>query len=401
MAITDDPRLAVGPPPPAVDGSFLHRKEVRQAIYQIVLVVALVAFFWMIASNAAENLRRQNIASGFGFLNTTAGFDISQNLVDYANTSSYGRAFIVGLWNTVLIAVIGIVLATILGFVAGIARLSPNWVVSKIATLYVETVRNIPLLLQLLLWYFGVLKSLPGPRQSYNFADTYFLNVRGIYMPHSNWLDGSGVFFASIAAGLIGSVLFARYAKARQMATGQRLPVLWTSIALIVLLPFAVFLAMGRPVNFDYPVLQGFNFTGGTVIQPEFVALLVGLTVYTAAFIAEIVRSGIAGVPKGQWEAARATGLSNGQLLRLVVIPQAARIIIPPLTSMYLNLTKNSSLAVAIAYPDLVNVAGTILNQTGQAVEVILMIMAVYLTLSLVTATFMNWFNAKMALVER
>jgi general L-amino acid transport system permease protein len=402
MAITDDPRFAGGPPPaPAADGSFLHRKEVRQAIYQIVLVVALVALFWMIITNAAENLRRQNIASGFGFLGTTAGFDISQNLIDYQNTSSYGRAFMVGLWNTILIAVIGIVLATFLGFTAGIARLSPNWLVAKVATAYVEIIRNVPLLLQLLLWYFGVLKTLPGPRQSYNFADSYFLNVRGFYMPRSEWLDGSAAFFGAIVVGIIGSILTAIWANKRQMATGQRFPVLWASLGLIVLLPALVFFLMGKPVSFEYPKLEGFNFTGGTVVQPEFVALLVGLTVYTGAFIAEIVRAGINGVPKGQWEAARAIGLSNGQLLRLVVIPQAARIIIPPLTSNYLNLTKNSSLAVAIAYPDLVNVAGTILNQTGQAVEVILMIMGVYLTLSLLTAAFMNWFNDRMALVER
>ena len=399
MAMTDtDPRLSGAK---ATEPSFLHRKEVRSAIYQIALVVFIVALGYMIITNAAENLRRQNIASGFNFLTTTAGFDISQNLIDYTNTSSYGRAFMVGLWNTVLIAVIGIFFATILGFAAGIARLSPNWLVAKIATGYVETVRNVPLLLQLMLWYFGVLKSLPGPRQSYNLADMFFLNVRGIYMPHSNWLDGSGAFFASIGAGLAASILMAWWANKRQMATGQRFPVLWATLGLMILLPFVVFMIMGRPVEFDYPKLQGFNFTGGTVVQPEFVALLVGLTVYTGAFIAEIVRAGIAGVPKGQWEAARAIGLKNGQLLRLVVIPQAARIIIPPLTSNYLNLTKNSSLAVAIAYPDLVNVAGTILNQTGQAVEVILMIMVVYLTLSLVTAAFMNWFNAKMALVER
>jgi general L-amino acid transport system permease protein len=402
MAITDDPRFAGGPPPKSsVDGSFLHRKEVRQAIYQILLVLALGALFYMIINNAAENLRRQNIASGFGFLGTTSGFDISQNLIEYANTSSYGRAFMVGLWNTVLVAAIGIVFATILGFVAGIARLSKNWLVAKVATAYVEIIRNVPLLLQLMLWYFGVLKSLPGPRQSYNFADSYFLNVRGLYMPRSQWLDGSGLFFASIGLGIVGSILVAMWANKRQMATGQRFPVLWASLGLIVVLPALVFLLMGQPVSFDYPKLQGFNFTGGTVVQPEFVALLVGLVVYTGAFIAEIVRAGIAGVPKGQWEAARAMALSNGQLLRLVVIPQAARIIIPPLTSNYLNLTKNSSLAVAIAYPDLVNVAGTILNQTGQAVEVILMIMGVYLTLSLLTAAFMNWFNDRMALVER
>lgn len=399
MAITEDPRFSSAPK--AAQASFFYRPEVRQAIYQIVTVVALVALFWMIVTNAAENLRRQNIASGFNFLNSTSGFDISQSLIDYTNTATYGRAFMVGLWNTVLVAVFGIFFATILGFVAGIARLSNNWLVAKIATLYVEIIRNVPLLLQLMLWYFGVLKSLPSPRQSYNFGDAAFLNVRGLYVPRPEWLVGSGFVLAALICGLLATIAVAIWARRRQMATGQRFPTFWAGLGLIVLLPLGVFLLLGRPVAFDYPKLQGFNFQGGTAMQPEFVALVIGLTVYTGAFIAEIVRAGILGVPKGQWEASRALGLSSGQLLRLVVIPQAARIIIPPLTSNYLNLTKNSSLAIAIGYPDLVSVSGTILNQTGQAVEVILMIMGVYLTLSLLTSAFMNWFNAKMALVER
>lgn len=399
MAITEDPRLSSAPK--AAQASFFYRPEVRQAIYQIVTVVALGALFWMIVTNAAENLRRQNIASGFNFLGSTSGFDISQSLIEYTNTMTYGRAFIVGLWNTVLVAVIGIVLATILGFVAGIARLSNNWIVSKIATLYIEVIRNVPLLLQLMLWYFGVLKSLPPPRQSHNFSDSVFLNVRGLYVPRPEWQVGSEFILAAIVLGILATIAIAIWARRRQMATGQLFPTFWAGVGLIVLLPIAVFMILGRPVEFDYPKLQGFNFQGGAVLQPELVALVIGLTVYTGAFIAEIVRAGILGVPKGQWEASRAIGLSNGQLLRLVVIPQAARIIIPPLTSNYLNLTKNSSLAIAIGYPDLVSVSGTILNQTGQAVENILMIMGVYLTLSLLTSAFMNWFNAKMALVER
>jgi general L-amino acid transport system permease protein len=399
LAPGGDPRFAASNKP--TQPSFFHRKEVRAAFYQILLVVFLVAFFYAIVTNAAENLRRQNIASGFDFLARTSGFDIAQTLISYTNVSSYGRAFVVGLWNTVLIAAIGIVIATIVGFTAGIARLSSNWLVAKVATVYVETIRNIPLLLQLLLWYFGVLKSLPAPRNSLNVADAAFLNVRGLYLPNPEWLVGSGAFFAAILAGILASIGVSMWAKRRQLATGQRFPVLWASLTLIVAVPVLVFFLMGRPVSFDYPKLSGFNFEGGIVILPEFVALLVGLTIYTGAFIAEIVRAGIVGVSTGQKEAARAIGLTPGQSLRLVVIPQAARIIIPPLTSNYLNLTKNSSLAVAIAYPDLVNVSGTILNQTGQAVEVILMIMAVYLTLSLLTSAFMNWFNTRMALVER
>jgi general L-amino acid transport system permease protein len=400
MAVTDDPRFTSAPPKAQSSGSFLYRREVRQAIYQILVVIFVVALFYLMISNTAQNLRARNIASGFGFLKSVAGFDIAQTLVEYFNTSSYGRAFIIGLWNTILVAIIGIVLATIVGFVAGIARLSNNWLVAKIATLYVETIRNVPLLLQLLLWYFGVLKSLPAPRQSLNASDTVFLNVRGLYMPRIEGLL-SYATLGALAAAILGSVLLMRWANKRQMATGRRFPAGLVSFALILLMPAVAFLATSWPIQIDYPALKGFNFEGGVVIQPELVAITIGLVVYTGAFIAEIVRAGIVGVPKGQWEAARAVGLSNAQLLRLVVIPQAMRIIIPPLTSNYLNLTKNSSLGVAIAYADLVNVAGTILNQTGQAVEVILMIMGVYLTLSLVTSGFMNWFNKKMALVER
>ena len=398
--------------------AFLYQRETRQVLYQAILVVALAALFWMIISNAAENLRRQNIASGFDFLGRTAGFDISQSLIDYANTSSYGRAFLVGLWNTLVIAVIGIFFATILGFFAGIARLSQNWLLAKVAAAYVEFVRNCPLLLQLFFWYFGVLKALPGVFKvgadggplvvdgnrvpgSMELPGGLLLNNRGLFMPKPDWLPGSEIVAGGVLFGILASVLVAWWANRRQMATGQRFPVLWSTIALVVLLPLGLFLAMGRPVNLEYPELGRFNLSGGMVIVPEFVAMMLGLVFYTGAFIAEIVRSGILGVSKGQKEAARAIGLTNGQTLRLVVIPQAMRIIIPPLTSNYLNLTKNSSLGVAIAYPDLVNVAGTILNQTGQAVEVILMIMAVYLTTSLLTSAFMNWFNARMALVER
>ncbi len=397
-----DPRFSGGPPPKkAAEGSFLYRKEVRAVLYQVALLIVLGVIGYEIVTNAAENLRRQNIASGFGFLKTTSGFDIAQTLIAYTNTSSYGRAFVVGLWNTIVVAVIGCILATIIGFLAGIARLSKNWLIAKIATVYVEVMRNVPLLLQLLLWYFGVLKSLPPPRQSINFADTAYLNVRGLYLPRPEFLHGIALEVAAIAFGIVASIAVARWAKTRQLRTGQQFPVLWTSLGLIFVLPAIAFVAAGSPVRFDVPALKGFNFEGGMVVQPELVAITLGLVIYTGAYIAEIVRAGILGVPKGQWEASRALGLSNGQMLRMIVIPQAMRIIIPPLTSNYLNLTKNSSLGVAIAYADLVNVAGTILNQTGQAVEVILMIMGVYLTLSLLTSAFMNWFNKKMALVER
>jgi general L-amino acid transport system permease protein len=386
----------------AAKASLLYRPEVRQVIYQIILIVVLAIVAWEIVSNVAANLRRQNIASGFGFWDRTSGFDISQTLIEYSNVSTYGRAFWVGLCNTLLVAGLGIVLATILGFAIGIARLSSNWLVAKLATVYVEVVRNLPLLLQLLFWYFAVLKNLPGPRQSLTLPAGGFLNVRGLYLPAPVPQSGFNVVVGAFILGILGTIAVHLWARRRQMATGERFPVLWTAIALIVGLPLVVYLLSGMPLTFDYPELRGFNFQGGMVVQPEFMALLIGLSTYTAAFIAEIVRAGILGVSKGQKEAARAIGLTNGQMLRLVVIPQASRIIIPPLTSQFLNLTKNSSLAVAIGYPDFVSVfTGTVLNQTGQAVEVILLTMAVYLSLSLATSAFMNWFNTRMALVER
>lgn len=386
----------------AAKASFLYRPEVRQVIYQVILIVLLGIAVWEIVNNVATNLRRQNIASGFGFWDRTSGFDISQHLIAYSNTSTYGQAFWVGLTNTLLVAVLGIVFATILGFIIGIARLSSNWLVAKLATVYVEVIRNLPLLLQLMFWYFAVLKNLPGPRQSLALPAGASLNVRGLYLPAPVPQPGFGAVELAFLIGIVGAIAVYLWARRRQLATGQQFPVLWTSLGLIVGLPFVAYLLAGMPLTFDYPELKGFNFQGGMVVQPEFMALLVGLSMYTASFIAEIVRAGILGVSKGQKEAARAIGLSNGQMLRLVVIPQAARIIIPPLTSQYLNLTKNSSLAVAIGYPDFVSVfTGTVLNQTGQAVEIILLTMAVFLTLSLLTSAFMNWFNTRMALVER
>jgi general L-amino acid transport system permease protein len=367
-----------------------------------VLVVALVVLFTILITNTAANLRKQNIASGFGFIDRTAGFDVSQHLIDYDNSMTYGRAFLVGLLNTLLVAGFGIVLATTIGFIIGISRLSTNWLVARLATVYVETVRNVPLLLQLFFWYFAVLKSLPVPRQSYALPGGGFVNVRGLYLPAPVPQPGFDAVWLALIIGIVASIIIRFFARRRQMLTGQQFPVLWTSLALIVLVPLGVFLFVGQPLVFDYPELKGFNFQGGMVMQPEFLALLLGLSIYTASFIAEIVRSGIQGVSKGQKEAALAIGLSKGQSLRLVVIPQAMRIIIPPLTSQYLNLMKNSSLAVAIGYPDLVSVwSGTVLNQTGQAVEVILITMCVFLTISLIVSAFMNWFNKHMALVER
>ncbi len=397
MAVTDAGR----PGEAAAKASFLYRPEVRQVIYQIILVAALVALFYNIISNTLENMRRQNIASGFGFWNRTSGFDIGQHLVPYSATSSYGDAFWVGMWNTLLIAGIGIVLATIIGFIVGIARLSTNWLVARLATVYVETLRNMPLLLQLFFWYFGVIKSLPQAREAMVLPGGGFLSNRGINLPAPVYQPGLEYVGLAALAGLVATVLIGMWAKRRRLLTGQTFPVFWTGVGLILVLPLLVALVLGRPMTFDMPVKGPFNFTGGFVVTPEFMALLFGLSLYTASFIAEIVRAGILAVSKGQKEAAAALGLQPTQALKLVVIPQAMRIVIPPLTSQYLNLTKNSSLGLAIAYPELVSVTGTMLNQTGQAVEIILLVMACYLTLSLVTSMFMNWFNARVALVER
>ena len=381
--------------------ALIYRPEVRQLAYQVALLVLLAFAAVWVVNNVAANLRRLNIASGFDFLGRTSGFDISQSLIEYSNVSTYGRAFWVGLINTLLVAGLGIVAATVIGFVVGIARLSSNWLIARLATVYVEVLRNIPLLLQLFFWYFAVLKSLPSPRQSYALPGGLFLNVRGVSLPAPLPQPGFEAVAIAFTAGLLLAVGIRWWARRRQTLTGKRFPVLWTALLMIFGLPLAVFFGSGSPLSLEYPELRGFNFQGGITVLPEFIALWLGLTTYTASFIAEIVRAGILGVPKGQTEAAQALGLSRGETLRLVIIPQATRIVIPPLTNQYLNLTKNSSLAVAIGYPDFVSVTGTILNQTGQAVEVILMTMGVYLALSLLTALFMNWFNSRMALVER
>lgn len=382
--------------------SFLYRPEVRQTIYQVILVTLLAAFFWMVISNARNNLARQNVTAGFDFLDRTSGFDISQSLINYSATSTFGEAIIVGLLNTLVVAGIGIVLATIVGFVMGIARLSNNWLIAKIASWYVEIARNVPLLLQLFVWYFGVIRNLPPARQSYQIPGGGYLSIKGLYLPKPVPGSGFGYVLTAMLIGILGSIAFAYYARTYQRRTGQRLPVLWTTLGLIFVLPGLLFLLLGVPLSFSYPELQGFNFRGGMEILPEIVAMLLGLVFYTGGYIAEVVRAGIIGVAKGQKEAARALGLQPGLMMRLVVIPQALRIIIPPLTSQYLNLTKNSSLGIAIAYPDLTHIlANTTLNQTNQAIETISILMGIYLTLSLLTSLFMNWFNKRMALVER
>ena len=390
-----------GTQPPRVP--LYNDPRVRSVVYQLGLAAIIAFLVWGAVSNAIEHLQKAHIASGFGFWNQTAGFDISQSLIPYSSTlSTYGTAFWVGLLNTLLVAALGIVFATILGFIVGISRLSKNWLLSRVAGGYVETIRNIPLLLQLLFWYNGVLKALPELRDSYVFAGGFYINNRGFYLPNPVARPGFGWVELVFAIGVIASVAFYFWARRRQMQTGRQAPVLLVTLGLVIVLPFAVLLLAGVPIHFESPQAGRFNISGGIEIVPEFAALLFGLSIYTAAFIAEVVRAGILAVSHGQAEAAYSLGLKPGPTLRLIVVPQAMRVIIPPLSSQYLNLIKNSSLAVAIGYPDLVQVfTGTVLNQTGQAVEVVSITMLVYLAISLITSFLMNIYNRRMALVER
>ena len=369
---------------------------------QVLLAIIVVGLIYGAAVNASNNLAKANIASGFRFWNNTAGFDISQALIDYSSsTSTFGRAIWVGLLNTLLVASLGIVLATALGFTIGIARLSRNWLVSHLAGGYVELVRNVPLLLQILFWYNAVLKSLPDLRGSIALPGGAYLNNRGLFFPQPQFGTNFGYVAGALVIGVLATVMLHIWARRRQDRTGEPPRTLTYAFGLIVVLPVLVFFAAGAPLSFSFPEMARFNIRGGTEILPELAALLVALTIYTAAFIAEVVRAGILAVAPGQTEAAQALGLRSGATLRLIVVPQAMRVIVPPLTSQYLNLTKNSSLAVAIGYPDLVQVAGSVLNITGQAVEVIAITMAFYLFISLTTSLLMNLYGYRIRIVER
>lgn len=380
----------------------LYDATIRGWLFQGLVLVFLVLFAAWVVHNTAANLRAANIPFGFDFLNMRAGFDISQKPINYTLDSSHAQAFKVGLVNTIIVSLLGIVFATIIGFIVGISRLSSNWLLARAATVYVETLRNIPLLLQLLFWYKAVLSVLPGPRQGFMLPLSTNLSNRGLIMPRPVVGERFDIVAWTALAAVVLAWGVARWARRRQAATGQAFPVLRVSLGIIVGLPLAVFLALGMPLTFEIPELKGFNFVGGMVVHPELIAMVLGLSLYTASFIAETVRAGILAVSTGQTEAASSLGLRSRQTMRLVVVPQAMRVIIPPLTSQYLNLTKNSSLALAVGYPDLVAVfAGSTLNITGHAIEVIAITMTVYLALSLITAALMNWFNARVALVER
>ena len=369
----------------------------RGVAAQAALLALVGGLLYFALTLARENMRQRGIPADFSFWPQPSGFEVSQSLIAYSAASTYGRAFFVGLLNTLTVAAIGVVLATAIGFLIGVGRVSQNWLVSRLCGAYVETLRNLPLLLQLLFWYNAVLKALPGPRQSLQ-AGQIFLNNRGLFAPEPLAGPGAAAGLAAWAAGLAAAVLWVFLARARQARTGRRPPVALVAMALIVAPPVLAALVFGAPAHFRPAQLKGFNFVGGLRLTPEFVALVLGLSTYTASFIAEIVRAGLLAVPKGQREAGEALGLTQGQILRLIVAPQAMRVIAPPLTSQYLNLTKNSSLAVFISYPDLVQVfMGTVLNQTGAAVPIVALTMAVYLAISLAVSAVMNAYNRRLA----
>jgi general L-amino acid transport system permease protein len=361
---------------------------------QIAFVIVLVWIGYEIVANARTNLETQRITSGFGFLSHTAGFDVNQTLIPYSGSDTYTRVFLVGLLNTLLVSVIGVFFATVIGFVVGLGRLSPNWLLARVAGAYVELIRNLPLLFQILFWYLAVLAALPNPRQSFVLFGSFYLSNRGLIVPRPVADPGFGPFALAMLVAIVASLLLQRYAR-RQLFEKGRSITIWPYVTgLLIGLPALAALIFGAPLSFEVPVLRGFNFAGGSRVIPEFVALTVALSTYTGAFIAEIVRAGILSVHKGQMEAGASLGLSRGATLRLIVIPQALRVILPPLTNQYLNLTKNSSLAVGIGYPDLVSVfAGTALSQTGQAIEILAITMGVYLTISLVTSAIMSFYG--------
>ena len=373
----------------------------RAVASQVIVLLGIGLLAYYLVSNVQANLERQSIATGWGFLSRPSNFEIGESPIRYSAANTYLRALGVGVLNTLKVSFVGIVLSVLLGTFIGISRLSSNWLVARLAAVYIEVMQNIPVLLQLFFWYSVFYDALPSPRQSLSLGSGLFLNNRGLYFgvpaahPAHVWMG------AALLLALSGAWGVSRWARNRQNQTGRTFPVIRTGAVLVVGLPALAWLACGAPTAMDLPALKGFNFQGGVAVSPEFAALLLGLVLYTAAFVAEVVRAGIQSVGKGQKEAAASLGLKSGAVLRLVVLPQALRVIIPPLTSQMLNLTKNSSLAVAIGYPDFVSVANTTINQTGQAIEGVAMIMVVYLTFSLATSAFMNWYNKRVALVER
>lgn len=380
--------------------SIWRNEQSRGILIQIFVLAGFFALFSWLISNVISNFANLNKGFGFDFLLLPAGYDINQTLIEYTNRSTHLRAAIVGLLNTFLVAAVGVVLATLLGFLLGVARLSRNWLVSKLAYIYIEFTRNVPVLLHILLWHGIIINTMPHPRNALTIGEVLFLTNRGLYVPKPIAETGIWLVWLGFVAALFFSVGFARYARARQSQSGVQLPVFRVNLAICILLPLLAFFAAGQPISLNFPALKGFNFRGGIQLPPEFVALTFALSIYTAAFIGEIVRAGIIAVDKGQREAAEAIGLRPSQVMNEVILPQARRIIIPPLTSQYLNLTKNSSLAIAIGYMDIVATLGGItLNQTGREMETMLMVMGIYLIISLLISAFMNWYNSRVRLV--
>jgi len=404
------------PPTSLTVTSLINDARIRGYVFQILILLLVVLGFWSLVDNTVTNLAERGKSVGFGFLTATSGFQISDTLgtwvMDYSvGQSTYLDVYFIGIINTFLVAILGIAGATVLGFTIGIMRLSRNFIIRSFATIYIELLRNLPLLLQLFFWYFAVLRALPSKRDKIEIIPDFIaMNITGLYLPAPLAQPGFIYSVIALAVAIAMTLIMQRWAEKRQFETGQRFPVFWSACGILVLLPLAVFAMTGAPLEWSLPefkndgpmLRRGFQSGFGMVLVPEMLAVWLALTLYTAAFIAEIVRAGILAINKGQTEASYSIGLRPGLTLRLVIIPQALRVIIPPLTSQYLNLTKNSSLAVAIAYPELVSVfAGTALNQVGKEIEMIFMMMMVYLTFSVATAAFMNWFNARVKLIER
>ena len=389
------------PPPPDADTPFWQDPDKRALVFQAAALVLVLLVGYYLFSNTQANLARQNIATGFGFMEKEAAFEIGESPIPYSAADTYARALLVGVLNTLKVSFIGIILTVILGTLIGIARLSTNWLLARLAAVYIEVLQDIPVLLQLFFWYAIFYEILPSPRQALEPMEGVFMSNRGLVFAIPESHPAHGWMLIALAVGALAIWGLRRWARRRQAQTGQIFPVFPVSVALALGLPALAWLAGGAPTALNAPSLQGFNFKGGLNVSPEFAALLMGLVLYTAAFVAEIVRAGIQSVSKGQTEAAMSLGLRPGRVLHLVILPQALRVIIPPLTSQMLNLTKNSSLAVAIGYPDFVSVANTSINQTGQAIEGVALIMAVYLCFSLLTSVFMNWYNKRTQLVER
>jgi general L-amino acid transport system permease protein len=382
--------------------AFYNNPKYRALIYQILLILGLGYFFYTIINNTLGNMSAAGIKSGFGFLSTAAGYEVLMSLISFDSTDTYLRIFVVGFLNTILVSILGIFFATILGFVFGIAYFSNNWLIKKVAVVYVETFRNIPLLLQVFFWYSAVLAALPGPRNSLSLGEAVFLNVRGLFVPKLVGQGGSSLVYGAVAAAILGAIILRYWAKKRQDLTGKQFPVFVVGFGLIIGLPLLVAMVLGFPFDIDYPAFKGFTFRGGITLIPELMALTLALSVYTGAFIAEAVRAGVQSVPKGQTEAARSVGLKERKIMSLIIVPQAMRVIVPLLNSEYQSLVKNSTLAAAIGYPDLFNVyVGTALNQTGQAIETIFMTIIVYFALNMIISFVMNRFNSNVELVGR